>query len=83
MVSLGIVLPSRVILEELLLSIAIPGKYFTVHSLGAIFHRRLPGGNYWMFCLLGITLVQDGNIERVNFQYTTFHNYILQDIGII
>ena len=30
-----------------------------------------------MFCVLGYTLVQEGNIEKVNFQYTPFKNNVL------
>ena len=35
-----------------------------------------------MFCVPGIKLVQEGNIERVNFQYTTFKYYILGYISV-
>ena len=34
-------------------------------------------GEYGMFCKLGNTLGSEGNIERVDFQYTTFKNDIL------
>ena len=30
-----------------------------------------------MFCLLGNTLGLEGNNEKVEFQYTTFKNYVL------
>ena len=67
-----IVLQGRVILDELILSIPLPGK--------AHFHCTLPSsytlpytpyGKHWMFCVLGNTLVQEGNIERGITNYTS------------
>ena len=75
-----IALQGRGIPKKLIVCIIFPWK--------AIFHCTLsrgfivpytPNGNYWMFCVLGNTLVREGNIEWVNFQYTTFWNDIGSD----
>ena len=56
------------ILVEFMLSISLSGR--------AIFHSTLsrgyilqytPYGEDWIFCVSGNTLVQEGNIDRVNF----------------
>ena len=73
-----VALQGRDILKELILSIPLPGT--------AIFHHTLPRGcillyiswaAYKIFCVLENTLVQEGNIERVNFQSSTFRNDVL------
>ena len=81
MINFCSVLNSRVLLEKLIISVPLSGR--------AIFHWTLlrdyisqstPMGKYWMFCMLGNTLVQEGNFERVNFQYFIPKNDIMHNI---
>ena len=78
MVPSFIALQVRVILEgfvSVFLSLGV--HYFTMHSLGALFTPYAPLGKHWMFCVLENTSFQEGIIERVNLQCSTFTNDIL------
>ena len=66
MINFRIVPQGRVLLEELILSIILSGKaivHTTLH--GGYITQHSPKGEYWLFFVLGNTLDQKGNIERL------------------
>ena len=66
MINVCTVLQDRVIQEELILSIALSGRtiFHSTLLLGLCF-KVYSKWEYWMLCILGNTLVKEGNIERV------------------
>ena len=61
-----IFLQGRVILKELILSIPLSGRAIFPSKLPkGYISQYTPKGKYWMFCVLGNTLVQEGDTQIV------------------